>query len=50
MKTIKKILTKTDEFLERRLLNYIGKVSNTLYPKSHLKDDDEDDDDPILFI
>lgn len=51
MKTIKRILQQADTYLEKNLLNYIDKVTNTLYPKPHLKEEkDEDDDDPILFI
>lgn len=51
MKTIRIIAKYTEAFLDRNLLNYLEKVSKTLYPKPHLTDDDNDDDDePILFI
>jgi|GEM_PF-2218368 len=52
MKTIRKIAAAIDTYLEKKLLNYIDKVTNTLYPKPHLMDDDveDDDDEPILFI
>ena len=48
---MKNYLKKINEYLEKYSLSYINKVSGTLYPKPHLKDDeDEDDDEPILFI
>lgn len=51
MKTIRKILAIAERILESNLLKYLDKVTNTLYPKPHLKEEDDDeDDDPILFI
>ncbi len=49
MKTITIIIRKIDAILSQWFENYIYKVSKTLYPKTHL-DDEEDDDEPILFI
>ena len=53
MKTLTNFLTKIDNLLTKASLNYIHKVSGTLYPKTHLKDDEEEDDkddEPFLFI
>ncbi len=47
---MKTILNKLNIYIEKKLLNYIDRVSGTLYPKPHLKEDDDDDDEPILFI
>ena len=47
---MKNYLKKINNYLEKNFLNYIEKVSGTLYPKPHLKEDDDDDDEPILFI
>ncbi|MEI6866041.1 hypothetical protein [Flavicella sp.] len=49
MEKIKRILRKTDKVTENKLLIYIEKVTNSLYPIPHLMDDDDEDDDP-LFI
>ncbi len=50
MKTITIIIRKIDAILSQWFENYIYKVSKTLYPKTHLDDDEEDDDEPVLFI
>ncbi len=62
MKNLKKISIYIDEILTKWSLNYIDKVSRTLYPKPYLyenkekkttsneKSEDDHDDDPILFI
>ncbi|WP_157366740.1 hypothetical protein [Aquimarina agarilytica] len=52
MKTLTNILAKIDNSLTKGALAYINKVSHTLYPKTHLKDEEEDEEDnePFLFI
>lgn len=53
MKTLKKIGNKIDQLLTQWSLNYIEKVSKTLYPKPYLdenEDNDHEDDDTHLFI
>lgn len=61
MKTLKKISNYIDNILTNWSLNYIDKVSRTLYPKPHLHEktntnnkvveqDSEDEDEPALFI
>lgn len=51
---MKSILEKVNQYIEQQLLNYIDRVTGTLYPKqkeieAEYKEDD-DDEDPILFI
>ena len=43
MKTQNKIRNRINKYLERKALNYISKVTKSLYPKPHLDDDDEND-------
>lgn len=57
MKTLKNISNYIDNILTKWSIDYIDKVSKTLYPKPHLKDDDKpkeeeenEDNEPILFI
>lgn len=45
---MKTILKKVNNYIEKSLLNYIDKVTKTLYPKPHLKEE-EDDNEPTLF-
>ncbi len=62
MKTLKYISNYIDKLLTQWSLNYIDRVSKTLYPKPHLdktskietvekeEDENKDEEEPILFI
>ncbi len=60
MKTLKKLEQYIDQVLTRWALNYIDKVSKTLYPKPYLEEkptkdltlsyDNEEEEEPTLFI
>lgn len=45
---MKNYFKKIDRIIEKALLNYIEKLTQSLYPKENRGDDD--DDEPILFI
>ena len=51
---MKNYIKTLNNFFEKAALNYIDKVTRTLYPKQKPIEatykENEDDDDPILFI